>query len=273
MERPTCQNAATGPNVRVTHEVPLVGDDLAAGADHEDDPQLEWLRARLWLVLAIRDLYDKDLAQSGVVTRTGAVRRSVGERLGVSRDLVQVLTDIDAALASTAAAPTSTWEVAHDLAFRPGTSTACRLRALKILLKNPPPTDWEVSEFEREVRRWSPERVEAELANLRAGLERGPDETQESAVASERVEVPEDEAPLDPAERVREECLAVLRRITRGDDPHASDDHRLQAATLYEKYLSRSSGISGLEAEVRGMSEEQIDIELEELRDRTDWAE
>ena len=64
-------------------------------------------------------------------------------------------------------------ELARELAFRPDTPTAPRLRALAFLLDTPGPPP-ELSEYEREIQTWSPEQVEAELARLTTADDDGP---------------------------------------------------------------------------------------------------
>jgi len=70
-----------------------------------------------------------------------------------------------AASSASDADPTSTWELARELAFRSDTPTAPRLRALAFLLDNPSPPP-ELSEFEREIRTWSLEQIDAGLVRL-----------------------------------------------------------------------------------------------------------
>ena len=73
-------------------------------SDLDVDLRLASVRARLSSLLALRDSLDQDLVQHGVVTRRGGDRRQLGQRLRVSRDLVQMLTEVrtDLAAASTA---------------------------------------------------------------------------------------------------------------------------------------------------------------------------
>ena len=60
----------------------------------EEDPAVGALRDQLLGLLAHRDLLELDLEHYGVSTRKGGLRRQVAQRVGVSRDLVQLADSI-----------------------------------------------------------------------------------------------------------------------------------------------------------------------------------
>ena len=169
--------------------------------------------------------------------------------------------------------PTGEWEVAWEIAFDSATPTAPRLRALSILLGDPGPPR-HVSDFELEVRTWSAERVDAELAALLAEHDPEREDAERHAGMRELTPGEEAEKPLDPADQVRVRCLAVLELIARGADPHASPGHRLQAASLHKRFARWPSGMSAFDELVSAMSEEEINAELELLdggREEPGW--
>ena len=170
-----------------------------------------------------------------------------------------------AASSASDADPTSTWELARELAFRSDTPTAPRLRALAFLLDNPSPPP-ELSEFEREIRTWSLEQIDAELVRLSTADDDGRLGAEAPVGPAGPEHVTSEKHPRERTEETRRLCLGMLQLIARGADPHASPGHRLQAAALYDR-CAPPSAVSRWEEELRGMSAEEIEIELEQLLD------
>ena len=239
-----------------------------AGSVGDDQGRLVSIRVRLFSLLALRDALDEDLRRNGAVSRRGGERRQVGQRLRVSRDLVRMIAEVRRVVAASSASdanPTSTWELARELAFRPDTPTAPRLRALAFLLDTPGPPP-ELSEYEREIQTWSPEQVEAELARLTTADDDGRLGAEAPVGPAGPEHVTSEKDPRERTEESRRLCLEMLQLITRGADPHASPGHRLQAAALYDRCMP-GSAMSPWEEELRGMSAEEIDRELAEMLD------
>jgi len=194
-----------------------------AGSVGDDQGRLVSIRVRLFLLLALRDALDEDLRRNGAVSRRGGERRQVGQRLRVSRDLVRMIAEVRRVVAASSASdadPTSTWELARELAFRSDTPTAPRLRALAFLLDNPSPPP-ELSEFEREIRTWSLEQIDAELVRLSTADDDGRLGAEAPVGPAGPEHVTSEKHPRERTEETRRLCLGMLQLIARGADPHA----------------------------------------------------
>jgi hypothetical protein len=227
------------------------------------DAAADRLRDELLRLLALRDLLEFDLEQRGVSTKKGGSRGQVGQRVRVSRDLLQLADRIrtETRRARSTLAPLTAWEVAHEIALDPSRRPSDTIVAIQHLLTHaaPPPREApELVAVEAEVRAMSEEEIVAALAELESDLETHPDLDDAAGPP------PSHEEPSPNVDALTTTCLEILRRIGDGVDPRATARDRMRAAELREHHLPAPDKGPYWE-EIESWTSEELVRELKDL--------
>jgi hypothetical protein len=228
------------------------------------DAAADRLRDELLRLLALRDLLELDLAERGVSTKKGGSRGQVGQRVRVSRDVLQLADRIrtETRRARRTVAPLTAWEVAHEIALDPSQRPSDTILAIEHLLTHaapPPPEPPELVAFNAKLSGMSEEQMDAALAKLEASeRESHPDLGQAAS------RPPRNEEPSTNVDALTRTCLEILRRIGDGVDPRATARDRMRAAELREHHLPAPDKGPYWE-EIESWTNEELALELRDL--------